>query len=325
MHTCELIDFFVCTTPGTWEEFRMPFTAHDLRYRAEETYPALYAHLSRHAQRSLDTLKFDPVELDMVVGHVVEQLVRLGLLGGEDNTPLTVLDRLTEAQFYAFLNRSIRNKAIDRLRKRRLPMSYPVEGEGTEGTEAEDDFLNEATEPVGGSPPFSTPEQIALAAASQEELRNILKHCIKALNPAPKQFAAIIQELREFDAFALLKSLVEELPDKETVFAAETTIANVSQHKDHAHKKLRHCLQERSSNLTVTVALRLTEYGVRSAHSHEFLVDIQTLAQDDLSEDDVRIGLNELEAEGLLDVRANDVVHFTSAQLKHLLRFYKVE
>src|SRR5881227_3555765 len=102
----------------------MPFTAHDLRYHAEQTYPALYAHLSWHAQRSLDVLKYDPVELDMVVGHVVEQLLRIGLLDGEDRTPLTVLDGLSNAQFYAFLNRSIRNKAIDRLRKRRLQMMY---------------------------------------------------------------------------------------------------------------------------------------------------------------------------------------------------------
>ena len=57
----------------------MPFTAHDLRYHADQTYPALYAHLSRHAQRSLDVLKYDPIELDMVIGHVVEQLLRISL------------------------------------------------------------------------------------------------------------------------------------------------------------------------------------------------------------------------------------------------------
>src|SRR5437763_9449491 len=88
--------------------FRMPFTAHDLRYKAEETYPALYAHLSRHAQRFLGSLKFDAYELDVVVGHVVEQLVRMGLIGGGDKTPRTALDDLTPAQFYAFLNRSIK-------------------------------------------------------------------------------------------------------------------------------------------------------------------------------------------------------------------------
>src|SRR5947199_2917487 len=107
--------------------FRMPFTAHDLRYKAEETYPALYAHLSRHAQSYLRSLRFDAFELDIVVGHVVEQLVRMGLLGGEDRTPLTALDKLPDAQFYAFLNRSIRNKAIDRLRKRHLPVSFVTE------------------------------------------------------------------------------------------------------------------------------------------------------------------------------------------------------
>ena len=131
----------------------MPFTAHDLRYHADQTYPALYAHLSRHAQRSLDVLKYDPIELDMVIGHVVEQLLRIGLLGGEDRTPLTVLDGLSNAQFYAFLNRSVRNKAIDRLRKRRLQMMYATDVEGTEGTEAEDDPLNEAQTLYQGARP----------------------------------------------------------------------------------------------------------------------------------------------------------------------------
>src|SRR5437763_14463213 len=102
----------------------MPFTAHDLRYKAEETYPALYAHLTRHAQRFLQSLKYDAVELDLVVGHVVEQLVRIGLLCGGDKTPLTELDHFSNAQFYDFLNYSIRNKAIDLLRTRRLQVSY---------------------------------------------------------------------------------------------------------------------------------------------------------------------------------------------------------
>ena len=303
----------------------MPFTAHDLRYRAEQTYPALYAHLNWHAQRSLDVLKHDQVEVDLVIGHVVEQLLRLGLLDGGDRTPLTVLDELSNAQFYAFLNRSIRNKAIDRLRKRRLQMTYATDLEGTEGSETEEDILNEATENLGGAPPFPTPEQAALALATQQELRNLLKHCIKVLNAAPRQFRAILQELQEFDATELLKSVLEDQPDKDLLATGEETLANISQHKDHAHKKLRHCLQQQSTNLTVIVALRLTEYSVHSTHPNEFVVDIQTLAQEDLTEIDVRTGLKQLVAEGLLDWHGDAVIHITLTQKKQLARFYKEE
>ncbi len=303
----------------------MPFTAHDLRYNAEQTYAALYAHLKWHAQRFLGELKNDQVEVDLVVGHVVEQLLRLGLLGGGDRTPLTVLDGLSNAQFYAFLNRSIRNKAIDRLRRRRLLMTYATDLEGTEGTETEEDILNEATENLGGAPPFPTPEQAVLALASQQELRNLLKHCIKVLSAAPKQFQAIIQEIEEFDATDLLENIFEELPDKDLLASSGEPIANISQHKDHAHKKLRHCLQQQSTNLTVIVALRLTEYGVQSTHPDEFVVDMQTLAQQDLTESDVRTGLNQLVAEGLLDWHGDSVVHITSTQMKQLTRFYREE
>ena len=303
----------------------MPFTAHDLRYNAEQTCAALYAHLNWHAQRSLDGLKYDQVEVDLVVGHVVEQLLRLGLLGGGDRTPLTVLDGLSNAQFYAFLNRSIRNKAIDRLRRRRLLMTYATDFEGTEGTETEEDILNEATENLGGAPPFPTPEQAVLALASQQELRNLLKHCIKVLSAAPKQFQAIIQEIEEFDATDLLENIFEELPDKDLLASSGEPIANISQHRDHAHKKLRHCLQQQSTNLTVIVALRLTEYRVQSTHPDEFVVDMQTLAQQDLTESDVRTGLNQLVAEGLLDWHGDSVVHITSTQMKQLTRFYREE
>lgn len=303
----------------------MPFTAHDLRYHAEQTYSTLYAHLSWHAQRSLDILKYDPVEIDMVVGHVIEHLLRLGLLGGGDRTPLTVLDGLSNAQFYAFLNRSIRNKAIDRLRKKRLQMMYASDLEGIEGTDSEDDPLNEATEPISGNVPFPTPEETTLILLSQQELRGLLKHCIKALGSAPRQLYAVLQEIEECDATDLLRDLREELPDKELLSSNCEAIANISQHKDHAHKKLRHCLQQQSTNLTVIVALRLTEYGVRISHSQEFQVDIQTLAQEDLSEGDVHIGLNKLAAEGLLDWHGSTVVHITSAQMKHLARFYREE
>jgi len=303
----------------------MPFTAHDLRYHAEQTYATLYAHLNWHAQRSLGEFKHDQVEVDLVVGHVVEQLLRLGLLGGGDRTSLTVLDGLSNAQFYAFLNRSIRNKAIDRLRRKRLLMTYAIDLEGTEGTETEEDILNEATENLGGAPPFPTPEQAVLALASQQELRNLLKHCIKVLSAAPKQFQAIILEIEEFDATDLLENIFEELPDKDLLASRGEPIANISQHKDHAHKKLRHCLQQQSTNLTVIVALRLTEYRVQSTRPDEFVVDMQTLAQQDLTESDVRTGLNQLVAEGLLDWHGDSVVHITSTQMKQLTRFYREE
>ena len=72
----------------------MPFTAHDLRYQPEQSYPLLYAYLHRNAQRYLGAFKYDAFEVDTVIGHVVEQLVRLGLFGGCDRMPLTALDRL---------------------------------------------------------------------------------------------------------------------------------------------------------------------------------------------------------------------------------------
>ncbi|MFL5628438.1 MAG: RNA polymerase sigma factor [Ktedonobacteraceae bacterium] len=305
----------------------MPFTAHDLRYKAEETYPALYAHLSRHAQRFLGSLKYDTFELDVVVGHVVEQLVRIGLIGGGDKTPLTALDHLTTAQFYAFLNRSIRNKAIDRLRKRRIQVNSVAEFESAEGLEGDDNPLNDVSESLWGAPPFATPEEVTISLASQQELRDLLKHCIRALSVAPRQLQAVLMELKEFDAVDLLQDVVAELQESSsaTVIDTDTTLAHASQHKDHAHKKLRHCLQENSTHLTVLIALRLTEYGERSTQSNGFVVELQTLAQDDLSESDVRTGLNELVTEGLLDWDGDAVVHITSAQMKRLARFYKDE
>ena len=73
------------------------------------------------------------------------------------------------------------------------------------------------------------------------------------------------------------------------------------------------------------IALRLTEYGVRPTASDELSVAISTLAQEDLSEDDVRMGLNQLVAEGLLEWNGEQTVHFTSAQAKRLGRFYEGE
>ena len=54
-------------------------------------------------------------------------------------------------------------------------------------------------------------------------------------------------------------------------------------------------------------------------------MQIQTLAQKDLSDGEVRTGLNELVAKGYLSWHDNEVVHITLAQMKHLKRFYKEE
>src|SRR5215469_16306363 len=188
----------------------MPFTAHDLRYQPEESYPLLYAYLHRNAQRYLGALKYDAFEVDTVIGHVVEQLVRLGLLGCGDYTPLTALDSLTEAQFYAFLCRSVRNKAIDRLRKRRFQLSTSAELEMSD-EEGENNPLNDAVESVWGTMPFATPEAMALQLASQKHLRDLLKHCIMGLRGAPNQLQAVVQELKEFGADDLLYSILAEL------------------------------------------------------------------------------------------------------------------
>jgi hypothetical protein len=71
--------------------------------------------------------------------------------------------------------------------------------------------------------------------------------------------------------------------------------------------------------------LRLTEYGVRSTPSNEFVVEFQALAQGDLATSDVRAGLKELVTEGLLDWDGDAVVRITSTQMKRLARFYKDE
>src|SRR5947209_16574589 len=115
----------------------------------------------------------------------------------------------------------------------------------------------------------------------------------------------------------------EEFP--EDFPAADLPLAHLSQHKDHAHKKLRHCLQKSSTNLAVMIALRLTEYGVRPTASDELSVAISTLAQEDLSEDDVRMGLNQLVAEGLLNWDGEQMIRFSPAQQKRLARFYEGE
>jgi hypothetical protein len=297
----------------------MPFSAHDLRYNLQEIFPTLCAYLQQRAKRSLGPYAYDSYEVDVVVGHVVEQLTRIGLLGGGDHAPETALDRLNNAQFYAFLNQSVKNKAIDRLRRRRLPTSTLSELEGSGNTEEEYDPLNTVTDSIWGSPPFPTPEAAALLAVSQEELRFLLKRCIEELSSAPRQLQAVIQELDEIGAGDLLQDLKEEFPTR----LADLELSHLSQHKDHAHKKLRHCLQKSSTNLAVLIALRLTEYRQYSTGSDEMLINIETLVRGSISEGEVRKGLNHLVGAGLLDWHGEEIVRITSVQLKHLARFYE--
>lgn len=302
----------------------MPFTAHDLRYQAEQTYPALYAFLQQRAQHFLGALRFDAYEVDQVVSHVVEQLVRLGLLGGGDRTPLTVMDELTAAQFYAFLNRSARNKAIDRLRKRRLQVATFSELEVLDENNREEDFLNDIVEPGWTPPPFATPEEAALAVSSQQEMRELIKSCLKNLQAAPRQFMAMLQELEEVGADELIQQVRAELAADFPI--AGLDLSHSSQHKDHAHKKLRHCLQKSSANLTVMIALRLTEYTEAStAENSDQLVEVDALTQGSLSIRDVYRGLDQLKAKGYLEWNGGKTLLLTRAQKKNLRRFYQEE
>jgi len=301
------------------EDSRMPFTAHDLRYDLEHSYSSLCAYLQQRAQRELRQLAYDANEVDLVVGHVVEQLTRLQLLGGGDHSPQTALDRLSNAQFYAFLNHSVRNKAIDRLRKHRLPTSTLSEVEGLAPNEEENDPLNRVTSSIWGSNPFPTPEAAALHAASQQELRVLLKRCIEELSSAPRQLLALLDELEELEAGDFL----QELKANFRPLLAGLELSHLSQHKDHAHKKLRHCLQKSSTNLAVIVAFRLTEYEEHSAGTDEVSVDIKALKQTDLSEQEVQAGLERLVKVGLLEWHGEEVVRCSSIQLKHLTRFYE--
>ncbi len=300
----------------------MPFTAHDLRYNVEQSYPLLYAYLHRQAQRFLHSLKYDASEVDLVIGHVVEQLLRLGMLGAGDTTPLIALDHLSDAQFYGFLSRSVHNKAIDRLRKHRMQVSTTAELEAPDGSDNDDDPLNEAITSLWGTTPFSTPEEIALFLASQQSLRNLLKHCITSLRSAPNQLQAVLRELQEMGADDLLQGILEE---NQLSLSSLSANPHMSQHKDHAHKKLRHCLQQQSTNLTVLIALRLTEYGKQSADTGDYVTDLPTLAQGDLSQEDVRTALDILVADGLLTWHGETQVRVTPPQMKRISRFYREE
>ena len=299
----------------------MPFSANDLRYHLEQSYPALCTYLQHRAQRHLGQLAFDAFEVDQVVGHVIEHLARIQLLGGGEHAPRTALDELSNAQFYTFLNRMIQNKAIDRLRRRRLPMSTAGELEGQGDPNDDNDPLNAVVEPFWGDIPFANPEEAALEAASQEQLRLVLKKCIEALNVAPRQLQAVIQELEALGAVELVNEVREDLsmgPDT-------SPLSHLSQHKDHAHKKLRLCLQKNSTNLAVMIAIRLTEYETEFDGPGEITVPIQTLTQENLSLREVQTGLRHLANAGLLDWEGGAVIHITPAQQKQLTRFYEEE
>ncbi len=297
----------------------MPFTAHDLRYNLQDNYSKLYGYLQQRARRNLGTFAYVSDDVEVVVEHVIEQLTRVGLLGAGDHTPETAIDRLSNPQFYAFLNQSVRNKAIDILRRRRLPTSSLSAFEDPSNIEEENDPLNTVAVSIWGSPPFPTPEAAALQAASQESIRVLLKHCIEELGSAPRQLLAVILELDEIGMEGLVRDLKEEFHTQ----LSDLELTHLSQHKDHAHKKLRHCLQQSSTNLAVFVALRLTEYGQHSTGTGEILVDIKALVDERISEEEVLKGLNHLARVGLLDWHGEKIVCITSAQLKHLARFYE--
>lgn len=299
----------------------MPFSAYDLRYHLEQSYPALCAYLQHRSQRYLGQLAFDAFEVDQVIGHVIEHLTRIQLLGGSDHAPRTALDELSDAQFYTFLNRMVQNKAIDRLRRRRLPMSTTGELEAPGGPNEESDLLNSVVEPIWGDIPFANPEEAVLEIASQEELRLMLKKCIATLSAAPRQLQAVVQELEHLGATDLIKEIRVDV----SIELEGSTLAHLSQHKDHAHKKLRLCLQKNSTNLAVMIAIRLTEYGTQSSGSDELSVSIQTLTQDGLSLTEVQTGLRHLTNAGLLDWKGAEVVYITPVQQKQLTRFYEEE
>lgn len=297
----------------------MPFSAYQLRYHIEESYPALCTYLQHRAKRYLGDLAFDAFEVDQVVGHVIEYLARMHLLGGGAHAPSTALDELSNAQFYTFLNRMVQNKAIDRLRRRRLPMSTTGELEEQGNPDDENDPLNAVVEPFWGDIPFANPEEATLEAISQEQLRLILKKCIESLSAAPRQLQAVMQELESLGASELVKEVRADL----FMNLEEIAPTHLSQHKDHAHKKLRLCLQKNSTNLAVMIAIRLTEYGTQSNRTGLLSVPLKTLAQNDLSLKEVQRGLQHLVNAGLLDWHGEDTVQVTPTQQKGLTRFYE--
>ncbi len=299
----------------------MPFTAHDLRYNLPDSFSKLYAYLHSRARIALGPYGYDADEVELVIEHIIEQLTKMGLLGGGDHTPETALDRLSDAQFHAFLNRSITNKAIDRLRKRRLPTSSLSAFEDAGNIEEENDPLNTISDSIWGPPPFPTPETATLQTASQKDLRKLIKSCIEELRSAPRQLLAVIQELEDVG----MEDFAQDLREEFATQLANVQLSHLSQHKDHAHKKLRQCLQQSSTNLAVLVALRLTEYRQISTGTDEISVHIKAIAYERLSEEDVQTGLHHLARIGLLSWYGEEVVHITSDQSKHLAHFYEDE
>ncbi|MEO8972080.1 MAG: hypothetical protein ABI406_10845 [Ktedonobacteraceae bacterium] len=297
----------------------MSFSADDLRYHAELTYPDLCAYLSRQAKNNLGVLKNDTYEVDLVVGHVIEQLVRLGILGGQDKQPLTALDHMNDAQFYTFLKRMAINKAIDRLRKHHMQVASFSALESPDGSDVDDNPLNATEESIWGNPPFATPEMATLALVSQQELRAVLIHCIQRLETAPHQLEAMLQEIKDIGGDEAVHILFEQIHYS----PEETTIAHMSQHKDHAHRRLRLCLQESSSNLIVHVAFRLIQCGVQNPGTKDFSVDIHMLADVRLAESAVKDGLRRLTEENVLDWHGEERIVISASQMKHLQRFYR--
>lgn len=297
----------------------MSFSADDLRYHAEQTLPALSAYLSRQAKSHLGMLKNDAFEVDMVVDHVIERLVQLGLLGGQDKQPLTALDSMSNAQFYAFLKSMVKHKAIDRLRKHHVQVTSFSELEASAGSDVDENPLNATEESIWGNPPFAAPEKAALALVSQLELRTKLIHCLKRLETAPHQLEAIRQEVKEFGGDEAVHLLFENIHSS----SEETTISHISQHKDHAHRRLRLCLQADSSNLIVRIASRLIHCGQQIAGTKDFSVDSNTLAGDELTESAVKDGLSRLTEENVLDWHGEERIVISASQMKRLQHYYK--
>jgi DNA-directed RNA polymerase specialized sigma24 family protein len=304
----------------------MLFSARNLRYHIEDCYSSFCSFLQRRAKFYLRQLGHDSMEVDEVVAHIIEQLTRLGLIGARDDQPPTLLEQLTDAQFLAFLNRSIKNKAIDRLRKKRLPVSLAAGIETYGEVEEEKDPFEDRVETVWSKPPFATPEEAALEAVKNTFLLVLLKECIRLLGNAPHQLLALEQEFEELGVEELVQFMHQEFDAQLTNVEAD----HMSQHKDHAHKKLRLCLQGSSNNLRVLVALRLSQYGQHATKTGERSVPIKQLMTDtqgkqDLSDQEVKRALGYLVSRGLLNWQGEEIVRFSFAQAKRLARYYEKE
>lgn len=305
----------------------MLFTPHDLRYHLEEIFPAFYTYVHNRAQKELGSRGYDSNNVDQIVDHVLDQLRRFNILGGGD-APKTTLDELSDVQFNSYLNKIIKHKAIDLKRRRHVAISTFTELESAWGNQQENDLLNEEVE-APWTPPFDTPEKAALEAASRDEYRQALKHCIEKLINAPHQFEALMQELEEMGLSDLRQQVLLELNIDPP--AKSPPIPHRSQHKDHAHRKLRYCLQQTSPHLTIVIALRLTEYAKLSTSKNEIVVAVKDLEQPAPSEDeegrtlskyDVQRCLKHLARQGIIHWNDEEIVRFSSVEEKHLEHYY---